>query len=379
MTSRILITPHLGIVIASSLATTLALFTIFKCSTPCQDIIKSPREAQLRNFSSEEKDGLPYPPDLLPGGRDVTSPYGTTRVYEWGPEDGRKVLFVHGISTPCIALSEMAHGLVAKGCRVLLFDLFGRGYSDDVNLPHDSRLYITQILLAIASSPLPWTPEGFSLIGYSFGGGIAADFTVAFPDMVKSLVLLAPVGLIRSEHFGWQSRLMYSGILPTRLVEWIVRGRLGGYPAEKPVMETGSEGESLLADDLKRNRDPKFENAVVVVVKDRPNVTVADVVGWQLEEHKGFVRSFVSSMMWGSIEGPRPAWKALGERKEKILVIVGEEDPIMLVDELRIDVEDVIGAERVQFRVIEGDGHDFPISAPERVVAEVSEAWGINM
>lgn len=43
------------------------------------------------------------------------------RVYEWGPEDGHKVLLVHGITTPCIALGAVAHGLVDNGCRVMLF------------------------------------------------------------------------------------------------------------------------------------------------------------------------------------------------------------------------------------------------------------------
>ncbi|KAL2064865.1 hypothetical protein VTL71DRAFT_4005 [Oculimacula yallundae] len=376
MISRMRISPNLGIVIASSFATTFALYTIFRLLTPREDIVKSPREKQIRNLSSEEQDELPYPPDLLPGGRDVKTSYGTTRVYEWGPEDGRKVLFIHGISTPCIALSEIAHGLVAKGCRVLLFDLFGRGYSDSVDLPHDTRLYTTQILLAITSSPIAWTPEGFSLIGYSLGGGIAAEFTVAFPDMVESLVLLAPSGLLRSEHFGWQSRVMYSGLLPERLVEWIVKGRLGGRPAERPVMKMGSEDDSSLGDESKGNRDPIFESAVVV--KSRPHITVADVVAWQLEQHKGFVRSFVSSMMWGAIEGPRPWWKVLGERKEKVLVIVGEKDAVISTDELRVDVEEAIGKGRVQFVVVDGGGHEFPITTPERVVRELSEFWGID-
>jgi hypothetical protein len=70
----------------------------------------------------------------------------------------------------------------------MLFDLWGRGYSDSSDLPHDSRLYGTGILLAITSSPLPWTPGGFSLIGYSLGGGIAADFASSFPNIVRSLV-----------------------------------------------------------------------------------------------------------------------------------------------------------------------------------------------
>ena len=68
--------------------------------------IPSPRATLLPGLSEAEVHDLPYPPDVLPGARDVTSPYGTMRVYEWGPEEGRKVLLVHGITTPCIALGK---------------------------------------------------------------------------------------------------------------------------------------------------------------------------------------------------------------------------------------------------------------------------------
>ena len=51
----------------------------------------------------------------------MQTPFGSLRVYEWGPEDGRKVLFVHGISTPCLSLGLLAQELVDRGCRVMLF------------------------------------------------------------------------------------------------------------------------------------------------------------------------------------------------------------------------------------------------------------------
>lgn len=46
-----------------------------------QKIIRSPRETLLPKLSSTEKAALPYPPDALPGGRDVDSPV-SSRVYE---------------------------------------------------------------------------------------------------------------------------------------------------------------------------------------------------------------------------------------------------------------------------------------------------------
>jgi hypothetical protein len=88
-------------------------------------ITESPLKSLLPRLSEEQISRLPYPIEVFPGARDVTSPYGSIRVYEWGPESGRKVLFVHGISTPCIALGGIAHRLVDHGCRVMLFDLYG--------------------------------------------------------------------------------------------------------------------------------------------------------------------------------------------------------------------------------------------------------------
>jgi hypothetical protein len=84
-------------------------------------IIPSPVESKLPKLSPEEVAELPYPPDALPGARDVKSPYGTVRVYEWGPEDGDKILLIHGISTPGIAMADLAHKLVRRGCRVMMF------------------------------------------------------------------------------------------------------------------------------------------------------------------------------------------------------------------------------------------------------------------
>lgn len=79
--------------------------------------------ARTRQESASNKDdeNLPYRPDEFPGGRQVKTSYGTMQVFEWGPEDGEKVLMLHGIGTPCIALGDMAREFVSRGCRVMLF------------------------------------------------------------------------------------------------------------------------------------------------------------------------------------------------------------------------------------------------------------------
>ena len=282
---------------------------------------------------------------------------------------------LHGISTPCLSLGKLAHALVNLGCRVLLFDLFGRGYSDSpADLPLDSRLYSTEILIAITSSPIPWTPEGFSIVGYSLGGGIAVDFTVSFPSMVKSLVLLAPAGLIRPSHFGWVSRFMYSDNVPDWLLEWVVERRLRGGPIRPQVAKTGDEDHPTTEAEVKGNRNPEYE--AVVLVEGRQDLTIAASVKWQLDFHNGFVKSFCNSIKHSSIERRQESWRMLGEREDQVLIVAGRTDPVIVADELMVDVFKVVGEEKVRWRVVDS-AHEFPVTKMEEVVDEIRSFWGI--
>lgn len=111
-----LLAPHVYLIAGASLGGLLFLRHV--SSSLRADKLKL---STLRSVPGQALDTLPYPPNALPGARDVDSPYGSTRVYEWGPEDGEKMLLVHGISTPSIALTDLAYKLVEKGCRVMLF------------------------------------------------------------------------------------------------------------------------------------------------------------------------------------------------------------------------------------------------------------------
>ena len=83
--------------------------------------IPSPRTTLLPYLSEAQISELPYPPDILPGARDVETPYGVMRVYEFGPQEGRKVVLVHGDTTPVPIFLPLAKGLARSGCRVLLY------------------------------------------------------------------------------------------------------------------------------------------------------------------------------------------------------------------------------------------------------------------
>jgi hypothetical protein len=115
--------PFLASAAAISVALVLKASSSNRTMEQLKATIPSPRTTLLPQLSASEIRSLSYPPDVLPGGRWVESPYGTIRVYEWGPEDGRKVLLVHGISTPCISLGGIARGLVDRGCRVMMLGM----------------------------------------------------------------------------------------------------------------------------------------------------------------------------------------------------------------------------------------------------------------
>ncbi|KAL2269033.1 hypothetical protein VTJ83DRAFT_3879 [Remersonia thermophila] len=375
--------------------------------------IPSPLTTHLPHLAPSERSALPYPPDVLPGARSVPTPYGTIHVFELGPLGGPKVLLLPGISTPCISLASLAEALAARGCRVMLFDLFGRGYSDappPAEVDYDLRLYAAQILLALASSPAAWTgDDAFHLVGYSLGGGLAVGFARYFARMVRSVVVIAGGGLVRKHHVGWRSRMLYGkkGWLPDGLVHWLVRRRLmppgggadgggggggGGKTETKMAAEVVGSGNVNGAGkgcwhknaDVSGGND--FDNAVLLA--RRPEHTVSSVMDWQLRHHEGFIPAFVSSIRHAPIYEQTEDWLALGqhlsERRErpelpglrggKILVILGESDPVVLKEELIHDATAVLGEDGFEAVVLDA-GHELVMTKAEDIARVVSAFW----
>ncbi|KAH0610528.1 uncharacterized protein H6S33_012055 [Morchella sextelata] len=331
--------------------------------------IESPR-IELPRLTPEELEKLPYPPDVFPGARWVTTPYGTIRVYEWGPEDGRKVVFVHGIGSPCVVARDLLWELVEKGgCRVLVFDLYGRGYSDTpLGVPHDHRLYAAELIFALHSSPQAQRWHNFTLIGYSFGGGIAVAFAKLYPHLVRDLVLLAPSGLVRSSRLGVFARFAQAGYVPNAVAGWLAVRRTHGTPSAEVVAARGA--------------DPRVRDAGRAV-------DVEGIIEWQGRAHRGFLTAFLSSFRNGPLFDRQGEWAEVGrvwrEERKRVLVVVAGEDVVIepgLVGEM---VELLAGGEeagrRVVGRVFEGIGHDFVVRRGKEVAGIVMENWkgeGVN-
>ncbi|KAL4251450.1 polyketide transferase af380 family protein [Abortiporus biennis] len=135
-----------------------------------------------------------YPEEFYPNGAYFRSPWGKIRYYLLGPEDGVKVAMIHGVSVPSVAYTNIARRLAGCGFRVLLYDLFGRGYSESPKDNLDTaNLYIIQ--LALLLQYVEW-PKA-RIVGFSLGGAITAGFASMFPHLVDDrIVFLASAGLL---------------------------------------------------------------------------------------------------------------------------------------------------------------------------------------
>jgi len=270
-------------------------------------------------------------------------------------------------------------------------------------------------MLTLISSPIPWTgTNAFSFIGYSLGGGISAAFTSYFPSLVSSLVLIAPSGIIREKHITNKSRFLYrtEGIIPEPLINYLVYRRLNNNPT--PI----SQGKKLFTStQTTRNantvtappRTPSFaspEDAVAAetgntpavgdpqaLFPQRPWVTVAKSSQWQIDHHKGFIPSFISSIRHAPITLQHDCWSLIGARlsaqkansddkqaqdlglvRSKVLVILGKQDPVVIAEEVMEDASAAFGSGNVEFVLLPA-GHEVPVTRSKEVVDAVLEFW----
>lgn len=364
-------------------------------STGSPRVTPSPRDT----LSQSENSSMPYPPDVLPGSRDVPTPYGTIKVFELGPASGERVLLLAGLSTPCLALSNLAEALAQKGYRVILFDYFGRGWSDTPSpdeVDYGERLYASQIVLAVVSSEVSWMGNadrgdngGFHVIGYSFGGGLAVNFASRFPHLVRSVTAVAPGGLLSRSSNSWRTRLLYSrGIFPENLLRHLVRRRYEPVytTAKESLGDDASVGQVKLGEMSKRITGDPFDDTVISA--RRPDVTVASVMSWQLRHHEGFVPAVMSTMRYGPIYEQYEDWRKLGlllmERRQnptlpgllggRMLLVLGSSDSIVKAERILPELKDTLGSDAFEVEVLNA-GHEVVIAKGAEVADVASDFW----
>ena len=110
-------------------------------------------------------------------------------------------------------------------------------------------------------------------------------------------------------------------------------------------------------------------------------------VQWQLENHRGFLDAFISSIRHAPISGQHADWKLIGERQRnrhaqpemalwggKTILVLGETDPIVVREEVDHDAREAMGCEHVCSLVLQC-GHDVPVSRADELADRLWQTW----
>ncbi|KAJ7439773.1 Alpha/Beta hydrolase protein [Mycena latifolia] len=280
-----------------------------------------------------------YSEDWTPGGEYAQLPMGRVRYWLVGPDSGKKITLIHGLTIPSLAYAALVPILVSAGYRVLLYDLYGRGYSDAPReVPYDAKLYVTQ--LALLLQHIKW--ERTRLVGFSMGGPIVAAFVAIFPELVeRDVVLIAsagaspvPVPLSQFRHLPFVERFVMSRML-----------------ARIP---------SNLRSEESRTQE---------------------IVRLQAAHLPGYRRAVVSSLHEGPITRMRWAFEASSWAGRRVLLIHGTQDVVVpprsspalksFLESVKADSApgdlEVVPPPRVELVHIPGAGHDLTLTHPDEV------------
>lgn len=152
--------------------------------------------------------------------------------YQWlGPSRGPIVVAVHGLTTPSAVWYAIAEGLARLGYRVLVYDLYGRGFSDAPRGAQNASFFTQQLDDLLEHQGLT---EDVTLMGYSMGGSIVTAYAATRPNRVRRLILLASAGIwLREDRLTeWSRTLPFLGdwlhaVIGVRRMRRALRRQLG--------------------------------------------------------------------------------------------------------------------------------------------------------
>ena len=261
--------------------------------------------------------------------------HGRTHYRYFGPQSAPLAVCVHGLTTPSFVFEALADGLVAKGYRVLVYDHYGRGFSDRPTAAQDREFFVShldELLNALGEH------EKFLLIGYSMGGAVAAAYTAAFAQRVRNLVLVAPAGM--GHQLGPLANFVR--VMPG-IGDWLF---MAGYGRSH---RKGTEKERAL-------------HSAVPFVVDRQQREL---------QYRGFLPSVLSSLRNGLRAQAKADHQSIHEAGTKVVAIWGAAD-----DVIPLDCKDKMAgwnpaAEQV---VVPDEGHSLPYTHPDAVLDQIPQA-----
>ncbi|KAJ3391068.1 hypothetical protein HDU84_006583 [Entophlyctis sp. JEL0112] len=270
---------------------------------------------------------------LHPESKFAPLPLGPTHYRFLGPASGPRVVCIHGITGTSTSSPRSTEILAERGYRVLIYDVYGRGYSSSPGTIYSGSLYAQQLKDLL--DHVGW--ESATVLGVSMGGGVAVTFADIFPERVDNLVLICPAGLsFRSE-------------LP-------INGKFVALPVIGSVF-AHTFGRQVLLSNLPKEKSPVA-------------VHYANVVRMNILHHPGFIRAFLSTIRNGPIRDMGDCYERVGKAFQKKTVCVwGNKDKVT-----KYPVEPIRFKKcfpEATFHEIENGEHDMIIFRPDEVMSPI--------
>lgn len=115
---------------------------------------------------------------------------------------GPAILILHGWGVSSERWLRVQEILARKGYKVIVPDLPGFGKSQELTKSFDVTNYYNFVLSFVKKIGL----NKFSLIGHSFGGGLAAEFAAENPKMVEALIL-CDAAILRKTRLNFRQKI----------------------------------------------------------------------------------------------------------------------------------------------------------------------------
>jgi pimeloyl-ACP methyl ester carboxylesterase len=275
--------------------------------------------------------------DLPPEGGWATLSEGNL-YYRWympseAKSNGQTLVLIHGFSTPHFVWDGVRQFFLDAGYEILVYDHFGRGFSERPSTQYDQQLYVRTLKELLDQQNLL---QPVHLVGYSMGGAILGHFAQAYPARVKTMSLIAPAGFMTEQPAS--SSLINIPLLG----EW-----LGHMFADR-----------MLVSDITETEMAKVGDPLAI-----PRGEFVVRVGKQMQ-YSGFVESLVSTLRHFNLFNALESYAAVGKLGIPTLAIWGTEDatvPFMGSEKL---LEAIPHAQLV---AIEEGGHNITYMQPSIV------------
>eukprot|EP00055_Hartaetosiga_balthica_P003014 m.6101 g.6101 ORF g.6101 m.6101 type:complete len:308 (+) comp2545_c0_seq2:78-1001(+) len=247
---------------------------------------------------------------------------------------------IHGFSTEASIYEGLTEKLLEQGHAVLAIDLYGRGFSDAApqDVPNTVSLFtscISELLYSLAGKTGGLSTKPVTLVGYSMGGAIVAQYARIHPSFVNRVIFLAPAGLPVQVPFT--ARIIATPFLGEALFNSAGKSSMmkhisGGFH------DQDAEGVQEAIHHFRKRTKYLFEN------------------------HNGYALSLLSTLRHFNFGGHSDAFAALGQSGKPTLFVWGKNDTVVPFANLTKMLQLIPQAEDFP---LSGCGHSDILGTPE--------------